>query len=679
MRNQGVLSRKNSIFDVKVFNNRNRRVFLSGNFYPFIGRIFLALAFALILYSPLYASDVYWTNALTGDWFTAGHWDLGFVPQTSGNPDRVHINKGTVNLNAGQTASVYKFSMGDNTGDSATLNVSGSGAVLNLYSARIGVQGSAALNVSNGAKITGIDLMYFGFTDSLPLTNQQRVASGKFSGSGTYVQFPGIYVGLAGIGTLEVTDRATVVTGSMMIGQYGVDGIYGVGSVKISGNGTTWSVGTLGMGNNGTGALEILNGATLASSAWSIVGQKAGSSGTITVDGAGSTWNARNVSVGVLSEGTLNIRNGGTVTNEMTTSISAVSLGYSVGGDGVANVSGAGSVWDTGSLFVGYSGKGTLNLTDHGTVTGNASSILIGGVSGSTGAINVKEATLNVVGISAGTGNASLTITGSKANITTETLNSVNVAQIPVTDNDNFKYNKHSNLGTLKTYFRLDADGISTIHVTGVANITNTALTLTSGTGFQVLRTNRLDLVNAATLQGSRTVVNSTVFENLQRNDPDTHIVRMQFNDAAFDASLQNWDLQGRYRFSNPDGTENTDGLVSGTMRVHGEYTDLAAIFKNLDDVGLAQLLANYLNENMETGLKFSVINDHSLSLTGNYLGDGGYGYFGWDLTGFNGSTYNVSLLGFNEVPEPATWVMLLLALVTMCGAARFRRICKLG
>ncbi len=129
------------------------------------------------------------------------------------------------------------------------------------------------------------------------------------------------------------------------------------------------------------------------------------------------------------------------------------------------------------------------------------------------------------------------------------------------------------------------------------------------------------------------------------------------------------WDLEDTFRFEG-------GGQVSGTMMVEGRYTYLEAIFDGIDSPQTARLLADYLNQGQETsGLYFSLCNANSLMLTGGYLGTAGYGYFAWDLNGFNDShNTSISLLGFNEIPEPSTWVLLLLGVVAMAGYGRASR-----
>ncbi len=221
--------------------------------------------------------------------------------------------------------------------------------------------------------------------------------------------------------------------------------------------------------------------------------------------------------------------------------------------------------------------------------------------------------------------------------------------------------------------FRVDGDGPSTIYIANTADVSKVPIKVVDNTGFQAMRTDHWDLINAGSILNTTTVTNQTVFQNLYQtrvSDNGKAIVRLEYTSNT--PVWKMWESP-TYRFKDSQGVEI--GLEKGSLRVEGEYAYLEAIFKGVDDVGLAQLLANYLNDNMETGLAFSVLSGNSLLLTGNYLGDVGYGYFGWDLSGFNNEyTANVSLLGFNVVPEPATWAMLLLGAAGLVVLIRKRK-----
>jgi T5SS/PEP-CTERM-associated repeat protein len=162
----------------------------------------------------------------------------------------------------------------------------------------------------------------------------------------------------------------------------------------LSGTGTTAD---LTVGNVGTGALTIQNGAILTSSNGAnsnIIGDGASSTGTVTVDGAGSTWaiNSSGTTLALLvgnrGKGALTIQNGGVVSDSQ-----ILEIGTLAGSTGTVTVDGAGSTLNLGGiLFVGEQGAGTITVRNGGSVgfsSGAPSGAIIGGVAGSTGAVTV--------------------------------------------------------------------------------------------------------------------------------------------------------------------------------------------------------------------------------------------------------------------------------------------------
>jgi T5SS/PEP-CTERM-associated repeat protein len=143
--------------------------------------------------------------------------------------------------------------------------------------------------------------------------------------------------------------------------------------------------GNLFVGYLGTGTLTIQNGGAL-SNQYGFIGYdpSSGSTGTVTVSGAGSSWtNSGALFVGYGGTGTLTIQSGGAVSNGIGY------IGYNPGSTGTVIVTGAGSSWTNSSdLSVGYGGTGTLTIQNGGAVTNG-----IGYISynpGSTGAVTVS-------------------------------------------------------------------------------------------------------------------------------------------------------------------------------------------------------------------------------------------------------------------------------------------------
>lgn len=142
------------------------------------------------------------------------------------------------------------------------------------------------------------------------------------------------------------------------------------------------------VGNSTTesGTLSITGGGTFRG-ANLIMGRYNTSEGTVTVSGAGSTLNniTTTILVGYTGKGTFNITNGGTVFDS-----SGSYIAHSSGSEGEATVSGSGSKWTTNTIAVGNGGRGTLTITNGGVVS--SSNGFIGYLNGAEGEASVSGA-----------------------------------------------------------------------------------------------------------------------------------------------------------------------------------------------------------------------------------------------------------------------------------------------
>ena len=170
------------------------------------------------------------------------------------------------------------------------------------------------------------------------------------------------------------------------------------------------------------GALTIQNNGTLNLSVGADIGESVGSQGTATVTGAGSTWNNSGLlSIGTNGTGELTIGNGGTVSN------TNGFIAFATGSQGTVTVAGAGSSWiNSIALFVGRLGTGSLVIADGSTVSvaGGGGTAFVATQLGSIGSLNIGAApgnaatapgTLNaaVIAFGAGTGTLNFNHTAS--------------------------------------------------------------------------------------------------------------------------------------------------------------------------------------------------------------------------------------------------------------------------
>ncbi|MBN2580696.1 MAG: hypothetical protein JXB10_17050 [Pirellulales bacterium] len=275
------------------------------------------------------------------------------------------------------------------TGGSGTVTVDGAGSTwTNSSSLSIGgAYGTGTLNITNGGDVVSNDYSYIGF-----LNGSGTVTVDGCGSTWTYNNHS-FYVGYSGNGTLNVLNGGSVNNNASILSiGYSSDL---TGRVTVDGVGSKLTCSRLlYVGENGCGTLNISNGGVVSSDLGiqSFIGRNSGSTGTITVDGFGSIWTCFSnlLFVGYCGNGTLNITNGGAVMGE-TYSYHACYIGYDNISMGTVTVDGSGSTWkDLTTLTIGYSGSGTLNLTNGGSVCN--SFCILGYCNGSSGTVTIDGA-----------------------------------------------------------------------------------------------------------------------------------------------------------------------------------------------------------------------------------------------------------------------------------------------
>jgi T5SS/PEP-CTERM-associated repeat protein len=254
---------------------------------------------------------------------------------------------GTLSVTNGASASGYCY-IGENSGSTGMVTISGTGSTWTNASFNVGVWGSGTLSIANGAKITGGGNIETG------------LVTVDGAGSAWNVTGSNFFIGNLGSGTLSITNGAHVSGSASGIG--GNSGSTGV--VTVDGAGSTWTNSSILVGYGGRGSLSITNRGSVGGSV-TYVGFLSNAAGTVTVDGAGSSWtNAAALYVGNSGRGAITIVNGGIA------SAVGVYLGVFGNSKGTGTVDGAGSTLnDAGDLYVGNSGSGTLSITNGGSVS----------------------------------------------------------------------------------------------------------------------------------------------------------------------------------------------------------------------------------------------------------------------------------------------------------------------
>ncbi len=289
---------------------------------------------------------------------------------------------GTINTNGQVSDGDLIFDSVDDLSQTFTLNKPGQNITVNLDvdgsgSMGAGYSGTGTMSISNGITVES----YNGYIGHISGSTGEVTVDG--SGSTWTINGDRLWVGRYGNGTLNITDGGMVSNNSWGI----IGGLSGsTGEVNVDGTNSTWTnSGSLTVGHEGNGTLNITGGGTVSNS-WSGIGTRFGGTGIVTVDGSGSTWtNSNELGVGGEGDGTLNITGGGAVSNSLGY------IGYDSGSTGAVTVDGVGSTWtNNDSLEVGreFKSNGTLNIIGGSEVSSRSGTI--GSLSGSTGEVTVN-------------------------------------------------------------------------------------------------------------------------------------------------------------------------------------------------------------------------------------------------------------------------------------------------
>ncbi len=233
----------------------------------------------------------------------------------------------------------------------------------------------------------------------------------------------------------------------------------------------------------------------------------------------------------------------------------------------------------------------------------------------------------------------------------------------------------------------LDGDGLTTIKVTGKADISEgIAISIP---GFVALKTPQITVIEALDFIGMndlthlpesyvsyRYVTDNTPFgfSRSQETVNGREVIKLT---VATDDSNYVWDmsLDGFHTISTL-----SDNTKKSAIHVYGSSSatpDLYLKFSTTDgSVAVTDTLLAFLNSTayVDTGLRFTKIDDENVRLSGNYLNEYNEAWFGWDFTTFEPcnccglALMGIGLLDATSVPEPSTWLMLLTGGATIFG-----------
>ncbi|WP_371420653.1 autotransporter domain-containing protein [Tardiphaga sp.] len=195
-----------------------------------------------------------------------------------------------------------------------------------------------------------------------------------------------IWIGFSSNGVLNIFNGGSLISSLGLIGNQPGS----TGAVTVTGAGSVWNAEGMAVGYHGAGALTVLNGGVVNTSAWEFsVGDSSGAVGAVTVDGAGSTVTGSDIVVGNSGTGTLTVSNGGTVIGTTWANY----IGQHAGSVGTVTVTGPGShLIVNNSLAIGQMGNGTLTIANGGVVSVSGN-VLLGFQAGSVGTLNIGGGT----------------------------------------------------------------------------------------------------------------------------------------------------------------------------------------------------------------------------------------------------------------------------------------------
>ncbi|MAZ82125.1 MAG: hypothetical protein CME90_00720 [Hoeflea sp.] len=307
-----------------------------------------------------------------------------------------------ININTGGTVAGRQISIGESAGHTSTVNVDGAGSEIRKtdiddFLFHVGFSGVGILNVTNGGAAISENDIGVGTLG----TGDGRVT---VDGEGSLMRGErGLTVGNVGTGLVTIQNQGTLQTPNAVIGAFdnppGFPGV-GNGTVTVTGAGSSWlnsttnGTGTLFLGAQATGVVNILDGGNLISNNLQMAQFDTGD-GTLNIDGAGSFAGFTRISrVGLEGTGTVNVTNGGTWATGVVGNTAGlfVAIGDEAGSTGTVNVDGADSFWGSAvNIAVGLGGTGTVNIVNGGELA-FGQSLNIGVEAGSMGTVRVSGA-----------------------------------------------------------------------------------------------------------------------------------------------------------------------------------------------------------------------------------------------------------------------------------------------
>ncbi len=287
---------------------------------------------------PADPNNPVWTGANGGDWFTAGNWDTGTVPDSTNYTGILTIANGggPVVSQAGATAKGSRFDVG-NAGGRGSLTVTGAGHLTSHNNFIDSGSGTASsVTVTDG----GTWRLYELRSPQAPRASTLRV-------------------GDTGKGALTISAGGKVIDGSTVTVAAGAGS---EGSVTVTGENSLLAASNITVSGGGKGTLTVLDKGNVTASSALQIGYANGGDATVRIDGDGSTVQASTIHVANSGgSGAVLVENGGKLVATAGAG-NGVNIGYGGTGTGAVTLADGGTLQANRVTLGFFGGKGVLNI-----------------------------------------------------------------------------------------------------------------------------------------------------------------------------------------------------------------------------------------------------------------------------------------------------------------------------
>jgi T5SS/PEP-CTERM-associated repeat protein len=334
--------------------------------------------------------------------------DGGGTIDSSGSPGlqdfgEIDVNDGTVI--AGQMSVQGTFDLISDSGTIATL-------VVGSYSGEGGLGGTGELEIDSGSTIEVSDALAVAVQTG---TGDVNVNGGVLTVNGAAdvgeAGEPGT-AGGPGIGSLTITAGGSLSFSDTL--DIGVTADGGIGTVAVSGDDSTASLGGLVVGDAGNGTLSLDSGAQVTTSDDVVIGNSSGGTGSVTVNGDDTLLDDGGaLTVGAGGSGEIDINQG-----SVEVSAGTITLGESANASGTLTLVNS-SLGLSGSLLIGEAGSGSLSVGSDGSL--QAQNITLGEATSGGGnlAVGGDGAAVQSSDLTVGTGGSGVLAVSAQGSDTT--------------------------------------------------------------------------------------------------------------------------------------------------------------------------------------------------------------------------------------------------------------------